>query len=414
MPQEPRRAPQKRLKVARIIARLNIGGPAIQACYLHQALRSEFDTVLIAGRLDEGEGDMSYLLKSDDGVQWLGTMSRPVRIWSDITSLFRLVRILRRERPDIVHTHTAKAGTVGRVAALFAGVPVLVHTYHGHTFRGEYFGPALTRVYLAIERFLARFTDVLVTVSESQASELSNEFRIAPRSKFRVLRNGYDLAPFTGSPRRAELRREWGISDSEFLVVWAGRLVPVKNVELLAAIIREARANAALRFVVVGDGSERDKLQSLLDGCDNVRLVGWSSDMPAVWAAADVALVTSKNEGAPSALIEAMAAARPFVSTPAGGVLDLGVGTPSPLSAEVQVFENGIIAAPSAGALLDGILHLESDAALRAKMGAAGQRFALQNYSQERLAADITELYRDLAHISKSSYRERAASAERS
>jgi len=146
-------APQKRLKVARIIARLNIGGPAIQACYLHQALRPEFDTVLITGRLDEGEGDMSYLLKSDDGVQWLGTMSRPVRIWSDITSLFRLVRILRRERPDIVHTHTAKAGTIGRVAALFAGVPVLVHTYHGHIFRGKYFGPAVTRVFLAIERF---------------------------------------------------------------------------------------------------------------------------------------------------------------------------------------------------------------------------------------------------------------------
>lgn len=397
MRRETHSAPQKRLKVARIIARLNIGGPAIQACYLHQALRPEFDTVLITGHLDEGEGDMSYLLKSDDGVQWLGTMSRPVRIWSDITSLFRLVRILRRERPDIVHTHTAKAGTIGRVAALFAGVPVLVHTYHGHIFRGKYFGPAVTRVFLAIERFLARFTDVLVAVSESQASELSSEFRIAPRSKFRVIRNGYDLAPFAGSPRRADLRRAWGISDSEILVVWAGRLVPVKNVELLAAIIREARANAALRFVVVGDGSERGKLQSLLGGCDNVRLVGWSSDMPAVWAAADVALVTSKNEGTPSALIEAMAAARPFVSTPAGGVVDLCVGTAHEVQPGVRGYENGFLFDSTASTAIQALQCLQRDPQAAARMGAAGQSFAVENFSLERLIRDITALYACLA-----------------
>src|SRR5262249_32112185 len=146
-----------RMKIVRIIGRLNVGGPARQACLLHQALRSSFETVLVAGHTDVGEEDMSYLLSSQDGVVWVDTMSRPIRLWNDFLSFWAIYRVLRRERPRIVHTHTAKAGALGRVAAICAGVPIRVHTFHGHVFDG-YFGRVKTVIFKAIERVLARFT----------------------------------------------------------------------------------------------------------------------------------------------------------------------------------------------------------------------------------------------------------------
>src|SRR3954468_9921040 len=170
------------LKVVRIIGRLNVGGPARQACLLHERLRPEFQTVLVTGRPDSGEKDMSYLLSSSEGVYSVDSMSRPVRFVSDLRSLAAIYRILRREKPDIVHTHTAKAGALGRCAAILARVPVRIHTFHGHVFAG-YFGTFKTRVFLAIERFLARFTTRIVTVSEGQARELSEIYMIAPRAK---------------------------------------------------------------------------------------------------------------------------------------------------------------------------------------------------------------------------------------
>jgi UDP-N-acetylglucosamine:LPS N-acetylglucosamine transferase len=166
---------QRPLKIVRIIARLNVGGPARQACLLHERLRPEFETVLITGHPDKGEEDMSYLLSSEEGVEWIESMSRPVRIFSDLRSLVAIYKILRRERPDVVHTHTAKAGTLGRIAAVMARVPVRIHTFHGHVFAG-YFGRLKTRIYLTIERTLARFTTRIVTVSESQANELADEY----------------------------------------------------------------------------------------------------------------------------------------------------------------------------------------------------------------------------------------------
>jgi len=316
-------------KIVRIIGRLNVGGPARQACFLHQALRSNFDTVLIAGHLDEQEGDMSYLLASEDGVRWIRSMSRPVRLWSDFLAFLRIVRILRMEQPDLVHTHAAKAGTLGRVAAAFLRVPVRVHTYHGHVFDG-YFGPLQTRIWLAIERTLNRITTRTVVISESQADELVEKYNVVSRQKVCTIRNGYDLSLFASRAdvRQArDLRREFGFDDSHFVVLWAGRLVPIKNVELLAQIVRKAQRSPRLRFLVVGDGIDRSKLETLTAGCSNMHIAGWRKDMPELWAAADVGLVTSRNEGTPSALIEAMASGKPFVATNVGGVIDLAVAT---------------------------------------------------------------------------------------
>jgi glycosyltransferase involved in cell wall biosynthesis len=156
-------------------------------------------------------------------------------------------------------------------------------------------------------------------------NELVDKYNVVFRQKASVIRNGYDLSLFdsgTDAKRARDLRQAFGFDDSHFVVLWAGRLVPIKNVELLAQIVREAKRSPRLRFLVVGDGSDRSKLQALTTGCSNVHIAGWRTDIPALWAAADVGLVTSRNEGTPSALVEAMASGKPFVSTNRG-VIDL-------------------------------------------------------------------------------------------
>src|SRR4051812_1752410 len=313
---------QPPLKIVRIIGRLNVGGPARQACLLHERLRPEFETVLISGRPDEGEEDMSYLLSSHEGVLWIDSMSRPVRFFSDLRSLIAIYRILRREKPDIVHTHTAKAGTLGRVAAILAGVPVRVHTFHGHVFAG-YFGRFKTRAYLGIERLLARFTTRIVTVSEGQAAELADVYRIAPRSKIQVIRNGFE---WSDSPRsRAEVRAELNLKQDHTAVLWMGRMVPIKGIELLADVVRQAAQLDSLMFVIAGDGPLRPEFEANTRGCGNVRMVGWQRDVAPLLKACDVVLLTSINEGTPTSLIESMFAGKPFVATDAGGTADLAL-----------------------------------------------------------------------------------------
>jgi len=386
-------------KIVRIIGRLNVGGPARQACSLHQALRSNFDTVLIAGHLDEQEGDMSYLLTSEDGVRWIRSMSRPVRLWSDFLAFLRIVRILRMEQPDLVHTHTAKAGALGRVAATLLRVPVRVHTYHGHVFHG-YFGPLQTRIWLAIERTLNKITTRTVVVSESQAEELVEKYNVVTRQKVCTIRNGYDLSLFACradvGPAR-DLRREFGFDDSHFVALWAGRLVPVKNVELLAQIVRKAQRSPRLRFLVVGDGIDRSKLETLTAGCSNIHIAGWRKDMPELWAAADVGLVTSRNEGTPSALIEAMASGKPFVATNVGGVIDLA-SPPAEVDGCFPVIRagNGFLTPLEVNPMLDCLEFLAATPDVALAMGTAGRSFALAHYSDKRLQTDIETLYLDL------------------
>jgi len=385
-------------KVIRIIGRLNVGGPARQACFLHEALRDNFETVLIVGRLDENEGDMSYLLASEDGVRRIRSMSRPVRIWSDILAFLSIFRILCAERPDLVHTHAAKAGSLGRVAATLLRVPV-VHTYHGHVFNG-YFSQLQTRIWLTIERTLNRITTRTVTISESQANELVEKYNVVPRQKMCVIPNGYDLSKFgceTALRRGRELRRTFGFDESHFVVLWAGRLVPIKNIGLLAQITREASGSPRLRFLVVGDGPDREKLETLTAGYSNVHIAGWRKDMPELWAAADAGLVTSRNEGTPSALIEAMASGKPFVSTNVGGVIDLAA-PPTQTDSRFAVIRagNGFLTPPEVKPILDCLELLAAKPNVALEMGNVGRSFALTYYSASRLRTDIEALYLDL------------------
>ena len=390
-------SPQRPLKIARIIGRLNVGGPARQACLLHEQLRPEFDTVLISGRPDKGEEDMSYLLSSDEGVYWVDSMSRPVRILSDLRSLVAIYRILRREKPNVVHTHTAKAGTLGRIAAILARVPVRIHTFHGHVFAG-YFGRFKTLLYLTIERALARFTTRIITVSEGQATELAEKYRIAPRPNIQVIRNGFEWKDASRS--RDEVRAELGIKPRHLAVLWMGRMVPIKGIELLADVARLSAHNTSLFFLIAGDGPERSRFEQLIQGCGNVHMLGWQKDVAPLLKASDVVLLTSINEGTPTSLIEAMFASKPFVATDAGGTGDLAVG-PKDKVGGIRQAQNGFIVEKDPDAFMTCLAKLAGDPALRETMGRNGHAHGAENWGSERLVNEIKHLYYDLTASAK-------------
>jgi glycosyltransferase involved in cell wall biosynthesis len=386
-----------KLKVVRIISRLNVGGPARQACFLHEQLAHCSESVLVAGKLDPGEADMSYLLPPGNHVVQVDALRRSIRPWTDIRAFWNILTVLRRERPHIVHTHCSKAGTLGRIAAALLRVPVRIHTYHGNVFHGH-FGPFTSRLFIEIEHLLGALTTRVVAISKSQAEELSGKYKIVGSEKVTLIPNGYDLGPFFSADGNRAIRWQCGIDDAKFLVTWAGRLAPIKNINLLAEIVRAGGANPELHFMIVGDGTERMRLEHLTRGCPNVTFLGWRAEMPAVWASADVALLTSRNEGTPTTLIEAMATGKPFVSTNVGGISDLAI-PPLRNGFSPGVFQagNGFLTPSSAPGIIACLEMLARDRALAARMGREGQRFVRGRFRAERLLRDIENLYLEVA-----------------
>ncbi|MBV8207626.1 MAG: glycosyltransferase [Acidobacteria bacterium] len=391
-----RRAPAKGsppAKVVQIITRLNIGGTSRLVCALNERLSGSFGTGLVHGCVAPGEASMAALLGPAGSATYVPEMSRKISLRSDIRAFWKILRLLRDVRPQIVHTHTAKAGALGRVAARLAGVPLIVHTYHGHIFEG-YFGRLGTSLCLLAERLLARITTRLVAISPAQATELSSIYKLAAPEKFSIVPNGFELRSLRH--RRDALRRKWGFRDSDFVIAWVGRMEPIKNVELLAAVVRLSARLPQARFLIAGDGPRRKALESLITNCSNAVLTGWVRDVAEIWAAADVALLTSNNEGTPTVLIEAMAAAVPFVSTNVGGVCDMGA-PPQTLTPGGSVqCRNGILTPCDAEAMMEAIVRLALNPSLAAKMGNAGREYALRNYSVEGFISSMEALYRNL------------------
>ena len=390
------------VRVVRIIARLNIGGPAIQAITLTDQLASHgYVTTLVRGREEPDEGSMDYLAAE------LGV--RPVLIpWMrrnpglhDIPAIVELVRIIRHERPAIVHTHAAKAGTLGRVAALIGSLgrrpkPLLIHTYHGHSLSG-YFSPRMTSMYRIIERFLGRWTDCLVAVSNEVRNELVS-MDVAAYSKFVVVPLGFDLSPFTAPSRevRSRLRDasrvELGIPRDAQVVTIIARLVPIKRVDRFLRMARALDELHRVRFVVVGDGELREQLRGSADALalgDRLIWTGFRRDVPALCFASDVIVLTSDNEGTPVSLIEAQAAEVPVVSTDVGGA-----------AAVVKHRETGFLVAPDDDAeLARAVRALCVDENLAREMGRAGRIRATQNFELERLVSGTVRLYTDCMSI---------------
>lgn len=372
---------QSVIRVLLVIARLNIGGPAPHVTDLAKGLNPvRFQTRLVTGQVGANEGDMSDLARGLD-CQIIPELGRDLAPLADAVTLIKLSGLIRRYRPHIVHTHTAKAGAVGRVAARLAGVPVVVHTFHGHTFRG-YWGRLGSQLAVTTERALALFADRLIAVSDRVRDDLI-EFRIAPPKKIVTVPLGLDLAPFTAVARSPD--------DSGPTIGIIGRLAPIKNHRLFLDMARRLIADGfAGRFVIVGDGELRATLErEAADLGSRVLFTGWRRDLPQTYAGLDVIVNTSLNEGTPVALIEAMAAGVPVVATAVGGVPDV-----------VRHGETGWLA-PSgdAAALADCVKSALSD---NRQIVSRARDEVLRRYSRERLIEDVERLYESLLENLKS------------
>jgi glycosyltransferase involved in cell wall biosynthesis len=381
----------------RIIARLNIGGPAIQAITLTRELEEfGYATRLVRGVEDPAEGNMDYLA-IERGVEptLIPTMRRDPSL-GDIVALLRLVWLMWLDRPVVVHTHAAKGGTLGRVATVVAFPlrrwrPVVIHTYHGHSLTG-YFSGRTAGVYRVIEKLLAPVTDVLLAVSDEVRDDLVG-LAVAPAEQFRVMPLGFDLSPFTGDQDRGErrriLREHWGVGDGDVVITLIARLVPIKRVDRFLSAARQLADQPRVRFVVVGDGELHEELARSADAValgDRLVWAGFRRDIPDVCFASDIVMLTSDNEGTPVSLIEAQAAAVPIVATDVGGV-----------RSAVRDGVSGRLAAPQApDQLAAALAELVADTSLRERMGAAGREHATSLYTLQRLTADHAALYDEL------------------
>lgn len=404
------------MKILRIIARLNVGGPARHVVWLTEALRDgDFETTLIAGTVPEGEEDMSYFAERHKvEPNYIPEMSRELSP-KDVISLIKVYRTMLRERPDIVHTHTAKAGTVGRTAAflykwLTPGTLIgrprkvrVVHTFHGHVFH-SYYGKAKTRLFILIERALARFaTDRIITITEQQFDEINGQVRVGRADQFEVVPLGIDLSAFEDDgTKRAAFRRELDSAEDELLIGFVGRLTEIKNLPLFLEAVKNYLASpeaADARFLIVGDGHLRTGLEARaasLGITDRIVFLGNREDADVVYAGIDVIALTSLNEGTPLSLIEAMAAGRPVISTSVGGVVDL-LGDKREEMDGFTVCERGISVAPNdASGFAKGLIYLAKNERLRFSLAENGREFVNKIYSKERLIEDIRSLYRQL------------------
>ncbi|MGH9946085.1 MAG: glycosyltransferase [Pyrinomonadaceae bacterium] len=403
------------MRILRIIARLNVGGPARHVVLqTHNLQDDNFQSWLIAGSVPEGEEGMDYLA-DESGVNpiYIPEMSRELSL-KDVTSLFKIYREMKRIRPDILHTHTAKAGAVGRAAGLLYrwltfrtlfGMPrklKVVHTFHGHVFH-SYYGKAKSRFFVGIERLMARIaTDKIVVISQQQRDEIHNNFRIGKADQFEIIPLGIDLQPFTNTDsRRSEFRKKIGVNNGEFVVGFVGRITEIKNVPLLLEAAEQLSGNGksgggGFRFVIVGEGNLRSELEKQVESSGLttcVSFLGNRNDTENVYPAMDVVALTSLNEGTPLSLIEAMASGKAVISTAVGGVVDL-IGAKRVEHEDFDVCERGIgIRSNSANGFVNGLRYLVENVELRNEIAAKAREFAMNNFSKDRLVRDTKQLY---------------------
>ena len=390
-------------RVARVITRLNIGGPSIQAIDLSRELTfSGFATCLIHGQLADGEGDMTKLLPlGDTGTVYIDDLVRPISPLRDLRAFWRIYRALCAWRPDIVHTHMAKAGSLGRLAALAynrtrgaGGRARLIHTYHGHVFEG-YFGSPSTRVFLFVERWLARRTDALIAISPRVKKDLLETYGVAREEQLRLIPLGFNLDRLLNVSQadRGLARASFQIPGQAIVVTTVGRLTAIKQHTLFLEMAERLTAQSdRFVFLIAGDGELRTALEARaieLGLGARVRFLGWRGDLEHVYAATDVFVLTSRNEGTPVALIEAMAAGVASVSTDVGGVRDVVTGPDL----------GSLVPFGDAAALADAVTALADAPARRREVGLAARASVRERFHASRLVEDIRALYWQLLRI---------------
>jgi len=386
------------VRIIRVIARLNVGGPARHVVLLDRGLRARgHETLLVHGSLDSGEASLEHLAQASGlPMVTIAELGRRISPLSDARAFLQLVRVIYRESPDVVHTHTAKAGTLGRLAALLFNLTrprrrrcVVIHTFHGHVLSG-YFGRTGSALARMAERTLAAVSDRIIAISPRQQDDLVGRFRVADQAQTTVVPLGLDIqALIDQRPDAPNLRRTLGIGDNDVVVGFVGRFVPIKNLALLVGAFATAQKRVpGMWLVLAGDGPTRSELESLADSCgvaERVRFLGWTEDLGPLYATFDICALSSLNEGTPVAIIEAMAAERAVIATAVGGVPDI-----------VDDGRTGIlVASGDANALGAAIVRLAGNRDERRALGAAARRAAAERFSFERLVNDIDRLYQD-------------------
>jgi glycosyltransferase involved in cell wall biosynthesis len=373
----------RRLRVMRIIARMNVGGPSLQVTALTRYLDpSLFETRLLVGAVGAEEGDYRALRAPDVPAVHVEGLGRAPDLLDDVRALRRVRAEIRAFRPDIVHTHTAKAGALGRVVARASRVPMLVHTFHGHLLHG-YFSPAVTRAVVMTERALARTTNRLMAVGERVRDELLAA-GIGRTDQYTVVPPGIELPT---SPPKAEARARLDLPVDAAVVGFVGRLTRVKRPDRLVEVLKALMArDSTVHAVVAGGGELLTQVAADLGGSPRVRLLGWWPDVEVVYGAADLVLLTSDNEGMPVSLIEAAACGCPVVATDVGSVREV-----------VADGETGLVVPRSAADIATAARALLDDPSRRAAMARAGRARASDRFSRARLVRDVETAYLDLA-----------------
>jgi glycosyltransferase involved in cell wall biosynthesis len=390
-------------KVLRIINRLNLGGPTYNAAYLTKHLSSKYETMLLAGMKDDTEASSEFIVR-DMGIepQYIADMHRSINPMNDVKAFFEIIKIIRQFKPDIVHTHAAKSGALGRLAAFICGVPVIVHTFHGHVFH-SYFHPVKTKIFILIERFLAVISTKIVAISNLQKKELTQDFKICKPEKMEVIPLGFDLLRFTENQeeKRKQFREDYNVAEDEIAIGLVGRLVPVKNHRLFLDVINEVKKQTTkkVRFFIVGDGEERGNIERYAKDLEIdfistnfknekalLTFTSWIKNVDYVNTGLDIITLTSFNEGTPVSVIEAQASNKPVVSTMVGGIQDVVIENETAL----------LSASGDVNAFVNNLLKLVEDDDLRNSFGKKGSQHVLQQYGFKRLAADIERLYDNL------------------
>ena len=321
----------RKIKVLRIINRFNIGGPIYNAVLLSAFMPEEYETLLIGGMPEENEANSLYIAEKY-GVSpvLISEMQREPNLMNDNKALKKIKEIIRTFQPDIVHTHASKAGALGRKAAFDCGVPIVIHTFHGHIFH-SYFSWWKTSLYQLIERRLSKKTTGIIAISAIQKNELSLKYKICHPSKIKIIPLGFDLSPFNENlkEKREHTRNSYELEGSDIAVAIIGRLVAIKNHQMFLDIIDKVNQKTSKKVVyfIVGDGEEsltiQESIKPLKEKGMDIRMTSWIKDIATFNAGMDIICLTSKNEGTPVSLIEAQAAGIPIIATNVGGIKDI-------------------------------------------------------------------------------------------
>lgn len=394
-------------KVLQFVNRLNLGGITPHIGYLTKYLSTDYEIVLLTGQKDDSEASSEFIVR-EFGIEphYVNSMYRSLNPFKDIAAYLEIKRFIEAYKPDIVHTHAAKSGALGRLAASRAGVPIIVHTFHGHVFH-SYFGRFKSWVFQQIERYLAKKTTKIITISEAQRYEISEVFKIAPLSKCVVIPLGFDLDRFQKGQKekRQAFRTEFEMSEDTVCIGIVGRLVPVKNHALFLRALRYLKENATQKYCafIVGDGESRIEIENLATELGlnfaaadkNIKatnkspeliFTSWRRDIDYVNAGMDIIALTSFNEGTPVSLIEAQAANKAIVSTRVGGISDIVVENETALLSDI---EDEVL-------FCQNLLKLVEDTYFRSTIGQNGLKFVVPAFSYQRLVGDVKDLYEQL------------------